>query len=66
MPNALATVLTLLLMLLVVLAVMGFVVQAVVNQAPSMVAAAQQGITQIEEWLRTGPFKLDDTAINSL
>ena len=34
-PNALATVTALLLMLLVVLAVMGFVVQAVVNQAPA-------------------------------
>ena len=66
MPNVLATVLTLLFMLILVLAVMGFVVEAVVSQAPSMVAAAQQGITQIEEWLRTGPYKPADTEINSL
>lgn len=66
MPSALATILTLLFMLLLVLAVLGFIIQAVISESASMVAAAQQGVVQIEEWLRTGPLHLTDTAINSL
>lgn len=66
MPNALATVFTLLFMLLLVIAVFGFVVKAVISESASMISAAQTGIAQIEEWLKSGPLHLDDTAVNGL
>ena len=66
MPRALATVLTLVGMIVVVMLVLTFVVEAVISESAAMIKAAQTGIVQIEDWLRTGPLQMDDTAINSL
>lgn len=66
MPKALATVLTLLFMIVVVVLVMTFVIEAVISESAAMIKAAQAGFVQIEDWLRTGPLQMDDTAVNNL
>lgn len=66
MPRVLATVLTLLFMVILVMAVLTFVVEAVIGESAAMVQAAQQGFQQIQEWLRTGPLQMNDTAVNDL
>ena len=66
MPDALATVLAMLLMILFVLLVFAFVVKSIVNEWGALQAAAQGGLAQMESWLRTGPLHMDDTAVNNL
>lgn len=66
MPGALATIITLIFFLLLVSAILGFVVKSVVDQWGDLIASAQAGFTQVEDWLQTGPLHMDETAINSL
>lgn len=66
MRSGLATALTLVIMVLVVVLVLTYVVRSVVTEFTSLVTQAQNGVTQIEDWLRNGPLKLDDTAINDM
>ena len=63
MPDALAVVLTLLLMGAVVFVVFGVVVRAIISELPSMVAQLQQGFDEIARWLETGPLKVDAQTI---
>ncbi len=66
MPNVLATILTLLFMFVLVSVVLAFVVTSIIQQAPAVVAAANAGLQEIQNWLRGEPFNLDDTAMTSL
>lgn len=66
MPNALASVLTLLFMMFLVSTVLGLVVNSVIGEAGNLAQSAQNGLTQIEAWLKTGPLHMDDGAVASL
>ncbi len=66
MPRSLATILTLFSMLVIFILVMTFVIEAVISESGKIVSATQQGIVQIEDWLRTGPLQMADTAVNNL
>lgn len=66
MPSAVATVLTLIFMVVVVLLVMAFIVESIITEWSSLVQAAESGLTQIEDWLKTGPLHMDDSAVNGL
>lgn len=66
MPNALATVLTLLLLVLGVVIVFTFVIKSIVNEWSALLQAANDGIKQLDNWARTGPLHLDDSTINEL
>jgi predicted PurR-regulated permease PerM len=66
MPNALATTLTLLMLFVGVSVVFAFILRSVITEASGLAAAAQQGLTQIEDWLKTGPLQMTDNAISQL
>ncbi len=66
LPNALATVLTLLLLIISTIVILTFVVRSVLTESAGLADAAQSGLTQIEDWLKTGPLQMTDTAVNSL
>ncbi len=66
MWDPLATVLALLFLVIIVAAVFGFVARSIVNQWDDLVTSAQSGLTQMEDWLKTGPLHLDDTAVSGL
>lgn len=66
MPGAVATIITLFLFLLVVGAILGFVVKSILGEWGSLISSAEAGFAQVENWLKTGPLHLDDTAINGL
>ncbi|NQU36149.1 MAG: AI-2E family transporter, partial [Actinobacteria bacterium] len=66
MPNALATILTLLSLFVGVSVVLAFVLRSVITEASGLATAAQQGLTQIEDWLRTGPLQMTDNAVSGL
>ena len=63
MPDALAVVLTLLVMGAVVFVVFGVVVRAIISELPAMVEQLQQGFTEIAQWLETGPLQVDAQTI---
>jgi len=66
LPGALATALTLLLLVVAVLAVLAFVTKSIINEWPALISAIESGITQLEDWLRTGPAHMTDADIGNL
>ncbi len=66
MPNALATVTTLLALFIGVSVILAFVVRSVITEASGIGTAAQQGLSQIEDWLKTGPLQMTDNAVSEL
>lgn len=66
LPNALSAIFTILFMIFLVSTVVGFVVNSVLQEASGLASAAQNGLQQIEEWLKTGPAHMDDGAVASL
>lgn len=66
MPNALATTLTLLLLFVSATLILGFVLKSVITEASGLATAAQQGLIQIEGWLKTGPLQMTDNAVSQL
>ncbi len=65
MPAALAVILTLLVMAVVLFVVFGFVVRAIIGEMPQLVDQLQNGFKEIENWLVTGPLKIDAATIHA-
>lgn len=66
LPKVLSMVIALIVIAAAVLTIVGLVVKSTISEGPKLVASIQGGITQIEDWLKTGPLQLSDTNINSL
>ena len=66
LPKVLSMVLSLLVIGALVLVILGAVVRSTVSEGPKLVASVQGGITELENWLKTGPLGLTDANISSL
>ncbi|MHB1165164.1 MAG: AI-2E family transporter [Candidatus Nanopelagicales bacterium] len=66
LPRVLSMVLSLLVIGALVVVILGSVIRSTVQEGPKLVAAVQNGITQIEDWLRTGPLQLTDANVSDL
>jgi putative heme transporter len=66
LPKVVSMVLALLIIGAAVVVILGTVVSSVVQEGPKMVASLTSGLSQIEDWLKTGPLHLTDANINSL
>ena len=66
LPKVVSMVIALLVIGAAVLAVVGLVVRSTISEGPKLVDSVQGGITQIEDWLKTGPLQLTDANITSL
>jgi len=65
MPAAVAVILTLLVMAVVIFAIFGFVVRAIIGEMPQLMEQLQSGFKEIENWLVTGPLKIDIATIHA-
>lgn len=66
LPKVLSMVIALLVIGAAVLLIVGAVVRSSIGEGPKLVASIQNGVTEIETWLRTGPLQLSDANISSL
>lgn len=66
LPRVLSMVLSLLVIGALVVVILGSVIRSTIQEGPKLVAAVQNGITQIEDWLRTGPLQLTDANVSDL
>lgn len=66
LPKVLSMVIALLVIGTAVLLIVGAVVRSSIGEGPKLVASIQNGVTEIETWLRTGPLQLSDANISSL
>ncbi len=66
LPKVVSMILALLLIGAAVVVIVGSVVRSSVAEGPKLVTAVEGGITQIEDWLKTGPLQLSDDNISNL
>ena len=66
LPKIISMVLALLLIGAAVVVIVGSVVKSSVAEGPKLVTAVEGGITQVEDWLKTGPLQLTDANISNL
>ena len=66
MPKPLAIVLAILLIAVAVLAVLGGVINSVVQEGPKIVASVENGFAELQAWLRDGPLHLSSDTLSSL
>lgn len=66
LPLILSMVLSLLTIGAGVLLILGGVVRSTISEGPKLVASIENGITEIENWLRDGPLHLSDDKVNTL
>ena len=65
-PDALASLLSILLGIAVIVGLIGAMVPLVVDQIPQLMESASQGISDIESWLNSQPFGLDVGGLSGL
>ncbi len=66
LPRVVSMVLALLAIIAAIIAILGIVVSSTIQEGPKLVASVQDGLVQIEQWLRTGPLHLDESQFTSL
>ena len=66
LPKVLSMVLALLVIGTAVVVIVGAVVRSSIGEGPKLVAAVESGITQLQDWLKTGPLGLTDATISNL
>lgn len=66
LPKVVSMVIALLVIGAAVITVVGLVVRSTISEGPKLVTSIEGGITQIEDWLKTGPLQLSDANISSL
>lgn len=66
LPKVLSMVLALLLIATIVVVILGAVVRSSISEGPKLVASIQNGLADVEAWLKTGPLGLSDANINNL
>ena len=66
LPKVLSMIIALLVIGSAVVAIVAIVVHSSIGEGPKLVASMTSGVTQIEEWLKTGPLQLTDDNITSL
>lgn len=66
LPKVVSMILALLVIGAAVVVIVGSVVRSSVAEGPKLVTAVEGGVTQIEDWLKTGPLQLTDANINAL
>jgi predicted PurR-regulated permease PerM len=64
MPRGLAVALTLVLSVIVVLGALAFITVAFLNQLPQLSQQLIDGFNSIQNWLQTGPLKIDSAQLN--
>jgi predicted PurR-regulated permease PerM len=66
MPRALAVVLGLVIVIVAVLAVLAFIVFTFLNNLSELSVQVSNGVNSIQDWLRTGPLKIDSAQLNNI
>ena len=66
LPKVLSMVLALLVIGSVVLVILGAVIRSSIGEGPKLVASVEGGISQLQDWLKTGPLGLTDDTISNL
>lgn len=66
LPKVLSMVLALFIIGAAVLIIVGSVIRSSIGEGPKLVAAVESGITQLQDWLKTGPLGLTDSTISNL
>ena len=66
LPKVLSMVLALLIIGAAVIIILGSVIRSSLGEGPKLVASVQGGISDIEQWLKTGPLQLTDANITNL
>jgi predicted PurR-regulated permease PerM len=66
LPKVVSMILALLLIGGAVVLIVGVVIKSSVNEGPKLVTAIESGVTQVEDWLKTGPLQLTDANITNL
>lgn len=65
-PKVVAMVLAIITILVAIVIILGIVINATIQEGPKFVASVQSGITEIENWLKTGPLQMSDQNLNDL
>ena len=66
MPKVLAMILALLAIGSAIVIILYSVITSTISEGPKLAASIQSGFAEIENWLKTGPLKLDDADITNL
>jgi predicted PurR-regulated permease PerM len=66
LPRGIAVALSLLIAIAVVITILAFIVVAFINNLPELSSQISDGVNSIQDWLRTGPFKIDSSQINNV
>jgi len=66
LPKVVSMVLALLVILTLVVVIVGSVVRSTIAEGPKLVASVQTGVTQVEDWLKSGPLNMSDDSINNM
>ncbi len=66
LPKVLSMIIALLVIGAAVVVIVGSVVRSSIGEGPKLISSITGGFTQIEDWLKTGPLQMTDSAINDL
>ncbi|MFM7148148.1 MAG: AI-2E family transporter [Actinomycetales bacterium] len=66
MPKVIAMILALFAIAVAILVILTSVIASTIQEGPKLVQSIQSGLSILEQWLRTGPLKLDDAQFASL
>lgn len=66
LPKVLSMVLALLVIGAIVVTILAVVIRSTIAEGPKLVEAVQNGATQLEDWLKTGPLQMTDANITNL
>jgi predicted PurR-regulated permease PerM len=66
LPKVLSMAIALLVIGAAVVLVVGGIVRSSIGEGPKLVASVQGGLTDLQDWLRTGPLQLSNSNIDSL
>ena len=66
MPKVIAMILALFAIAVAILAILTSVIASTIQEGPKLIQSIQSGLSILEQWLRTGPLKLDDAQFASL
>jgi predicted PurR-regulated permease PerM len=66
MPKVLAMILALLAIGTAIILVLYSVISSTISEGPKLAASIQSGFAEIENWMKTGPLRLDDADISNL
>ncbi|MFM8895751.1 MAG: AI-2E family transporter, partial [Actinomycetales bacterium] len=65
-PKVIAMILALFAIAVAILVILTSVIASTIQEGPKLVQSIQSGLSILEQWLRTGPLKLDDAQFASL